>query len=292
MPHNYLPHLLEAVSGRAAADGGLAAHRGGPFNPEATAWGAIALRLGGVRQDLTLSCLEKLSTVQSSDGRVSRYGDHPESFWPTPLAVLAWRGSEPHLRNLGKGVDFLLANSGRHWKKPEGYPCDYDTSIRGWPWAADAHSWVEPTSLALLALDAAGKGDNPRFSEGARMLLDRQLPHGGWNFGITLMYGHEIPPQAHLTGIALAALKGYASPDSVKKSIDYLKTVISETRAPLSLCWSILGLSAWGLRPSGVSGMIAESLLLQQKYGEFDTSIISLLVIAMCAEEGLKRAMA
>ncbi|MBI1922543.1 MAG: terpene cyclase/mutase family protein [Geobacter sp.] len=291
MPHLNLPALLEAISGRTAADGGFAAHSGGAFNPEATAWGAIALKMAGARNDLISSALDKLASIQSSDGRVSFYSDHPEVFWPTPIALLAWHGSDLHRQNIRRAIDFLLGITGFHWQKPAGYPCDYDTAIRGWPWVTDAHSWVEPTALSLLALNVAGYGDHERCSEGIRMLLDRQLPHGGWNYGIPVMYEHEVPPQTHTTGIALAALEGCATGEVVHKSIDYLKKEISVTNTPLSLCWSILGLSAWGMRPSPTERLLAEAHNLRHKYGDFDTTLLSLLVIANHSEHGLKQAL-
>lgn len=286
-----LSGLLDTIAGRRSRDGGLSALPGSPFDTEATAWGAVALEIAGAHGDILASCLDKLSAVQSSDGRISLYGDHPEVCWPTPLALLAWHGSDRHRKSLRRGTAFLLNTTGRHWRKPVGYPCDYDTSIRGWPWVNDAHSWVEPTALALLALDVTGHGSHGRFLEGTRMLLDRQLPHGGWNFGMTIMYGHEIPPQGHTTGVALAALEDCAPPETVRKGIDFLKSDIHHVRTPLSLCWSILGLSAWQARPAGADAMIAESLLFQQRYGAFDTSLISIMAIALCAEQGLKRAM-
>lgn len=291
MPHNFLPQLIQTISARASTDGGFAAHRGGPFNPESTAWGAIALKMAGYRNDLVSSALDKLASVQSSDGRVSFYSDHPEVFWPTPIALLAWHGSDPHRQNIRRAAKFLLGTTGHHWQKPAGYSCDYDTSIRGWPWVTDAHSWIEPTALSLLALDIAGYGEHERCSEGIRMVLDRQLPRGGWNYGIPVMYGHEVPPQPHTTGISLAALEGCAPAGAVGRSIRFLKSGIPETTTPLSLCWGILGLSAWDMRPSASDDLMGRSLAMQHKYGEFDTSLLSLLVVANLARHGLKRAM-
>ena len=38
------------------------------------------------------------------------------------------------------------------------------------------------------------------------MIIDRALPHGGWNYGNKVVFGHELRPQPGPTGMALLAL--------------------------------------------------------------------------------------
>ncbi|MCA9481876.1 MAG: hypothetical protein KC545_16145, partial [Nitrospira sp.] len=54
------------------------------------------------------------------------------------------------------------------------------------------------------------------------MLIDRQLPHGGWNSGNTLVFGKELLPLPECTGIALQALAGNTERPLVEHSLSYL----------------------------------------------------------------------
>ena len=71
----------------------------------------------------------------------------------------------------------------------------HDTTLVGWPWVEGTHSWVEPTAMAILALDREGFGDHPRVAEGIRVVLNRALAHGGWNYGNTSVFGRQLRPQ-------------------------------------------------------------------------------------------------
>jgi hypothetical protein len=120
------------------------------------------------------------------------------------------------------------------------------------------------------------------------MLMNRQLSSGGWNYGNTLAFGKELFPQPDCTGIALSALTGYVPAGEVEKSVRYLRTEIPRLRTPLSLGWGILGLGAWGQRPGQATAWIRESMSRQQKYGVYDTTLVSLLLLALQRKEGLE----
>ncbi|HZD41165.1 MAG TPA: hypothetical protein VE131_10615, partial [Terriglobales bacterium] len=214
------------------------------------------------------------------DGRIPISPSYPESFWPTSLAVLAWKGSAGHAGAWSRAVSFLLSISGRHWAKVPDSPLAHDTSLRGWPWTEGSHSWVEPTSMALLALKASGHGNHERVAEGLKMILDRQLPSGGWNYGNTFVYGRELRPQSDTTGMALHALAGCVPEEEIEGSLRYLDEIVGGLKTPLSLGWTILGLGTWGRRPLESDRWIAECVRRQDKYGPYDTTLLSLLLLA------------
>jgi len=112
------------------------------------------------------------------------------------------------------------------------------------------------------------------------MILDRQLPDGGWNYGNTFVFGKELLPIPTCTGHALCALAGYTELDVLKLSIDYLNREARKIRTPLSLAWSIFGLTAWSNQPHKAHDWILESLALQSKYGTYDTALLSQLIVA------------
>ena len=282
--------ILEAIRSRSVDGGGISMFPGGEYRPDATAWAVLAFteaRFDGRSDGLIESSRSRLVADQQKDGRVSISPSNPEAFWPTPLAVLAWSGSPEHASAQSSAVTFLLSVSGKHWDKVPDSPLAHDTSLRGWSWTEGTHSWVEPTSMALLALKDTGYGNHERVTEGVRMLLDRQLPSGGWNYGNTSVYDHEMRPQPDMTGMALNALVGLVPEDDIKRSLEYLQESVSRLKTPRSLAWAILGLGAWQSRPRESDGRIEECVKRQGRYGTYDTTLLSLLLLAWMSKRGL-----
>jgi len=276
------PHL-EALRGRELGAGGFSHRPGGEYRVDATAWAVMALSASGTREEFLEKARKRLAAGQMQDGRVCISPEHPEAFWPTPLAILAWHGSPAHHEARSRAVKFLESTTGRHFMKDPEAPVKHDTSVRGWPWIENSHSMVEPTALSIIALRIAGHGKTGRTREGIRMLMDRQLPQGGWNYGNTLVYGQELYPQPENTGIALSALAGRVGRRDVLRSLEYLESRIVRLRAPLSLGWGLLGLGAWGARPGKAGSWVLDSFELQGKFGPYDTTLLSLLLLAFHA---------
>ena len=151
----------------------------------------------------------------------------------------------------------------------------------------ETHSWVEPTSMALIALKGAGYGNHERVKEGVKLLLDRQLPSGGWNYGNTSTYDRELRPQPDMTGLALNALVELVPEEYIKRSLEYLKESVSRLKTPRSLGWAMLGLGAWQSRPRESDGWIVECLKRQEQYGPYDAELLSLLLLAWMSKRGL-----
>ena len=171
--------LGDELAQRVLPEGGYADRPRGQFRSDATAWGILASRsLGLSQEDLERHRNRLLLEQQREDGRVRLSPQHPESYWPTALAILAWQNSPASLTAQKLAIQFLLTTTGIHFaKKPES-PSAHDTALRGWPWIEDTHSWVEPTATGVMALRMAGHGQHDRVHEAIQMLLDRQLPHG------------------------------------------------------------------------------------------------------------------
>jgi hypothetical protein len=208
-------------------------------------------------------------------------------FWPTALAVLAWQNAPEYHGPQARAGDFLIQTTGHHFQKKAHHPVASDPSLRGWPWTAGTHSWVEPTALSLMALQAAGYGKHERVQEALRMLMDRQLPAGGWNYGNTNVFGQELRPMPENCGMALNALAERVPVKSVQSSLDYLKTKVANLQTPLALGWSLLGLGAWGEQTNHAREWIINCFKQQEKYGGYDTTLLSLLLVAFFARDGL-----
>jgi hypothetical protein len=275
------------IVNRSLPEGGFSLYNGGHFRPDATAWAVLALEAGEVDRKLSNSACRRLSRSQNSDGRIPVIEGCPKACWPTYLGVLAWKKASGFEHEIDRAAQFLLKSSGKHYPKSENAWVNHDTSIKGWPWIDDTHSWVEPTGLAILALRSCGYEGHERVTEGVRMILDRQLSSGGWNYGNKIVFNKELRPIPECTGIALTALESLSERSSIKSSIDYLEEEIKKLRTPLALSWAIFGLSAWSNRSENFRDWILESLDLQEKYGSYDTGQLSQLLVAYFADGDL-----
>jgi hypothetical protein len=134
--------LVLTLSQRALPNGGFSGRTGCGYRPDATAWAILALVAVGARKNLVQLARSQLAADQMQDGRVSLSSDHPQAFWPTALAVIAWQGSLAHRVPQLLAVKFLLDTTGKHWVNRDDSVFGHDTSIRGWPWIGDTHSTV------------------------------------------------------------------------------------------------------------------------------------------------------
>ncbi len=119
------------------------------------------------------------------------------------------------------------------------------------------------------------------------MLMDRQLPHGGWNYGNTSVFGQELRPAPENTGAALHALTGHVARQDVQRSLDYLSKEVTRLHTPIALGWSLLALNSWGVSPPNTPGLIADCLERQERYGPYDTASLCLLVLPLVRPNGL-----
>jgi hypothetical protein len=192
-----------------------------------------------------------VASLQNTEGSVGLSATLPAPHWSTSLALLFWTACDACAPGRLRAANWLLTQQGLAWKRPEGSPFAHDTAIPGWAWVAGTHSWLEPTAWAILALDRAGETDHARVADGRRLIRDRALRSGGWNYGNSQVFGTDLRPQPGPTGLALLALARTDSPQSpqIERGCAYLERVLPTTRAPQSLCWGILGLAACARRP-------------------------------------------
>ncbi len=220
---------------------------GGHAAAEPTALAALALVTNGRVDDASQSAAA-LATMQQPNGEVSvRVGERAPG-WPTSLAILAWSATDraKYRREIDNALAWLLGNRGQAVEQSNYF--GHNTQLIGWAYAEQTHSWIEPTAFAVLALKAVGKGDVPAAREGVAVLIDRQLPGGGLNYGNTEVLGQYLRPHIEPTGIAMLALAGEADASGrVARSIAWLRRSIEPGTTPLSLAWGLVGLQAHGV---------------------------------------------
>ena len=278
---------IEKILNRALPGGGFAQRDKGFFRPDATAWAIIALSFDKSNDGIVKSACECIATKQLPDGRVALMESLNSTWWPTPLAVLAWRKAAGFENATSAAVNFMLDSSGEHFPKEKDSPAGHDSTIRGWSWIEGTHSWLEPTCLSIIALRATGHARHGRVEEAIKMLMDRQLLAGGWNYGNTKVFQQELLPMPDHTGQALCALSGTALLSAVQQSISYAREQIDNLTSPFSLSWCLFGLKAWRSELTGIRERVLKSLALQERYGPYETTLIAQLIIAYRAEGDL-----
>jgi hypothetical protein len=229
-----------------------------------------------------------LATIQRPDGRlpVSQVLEGPG--WTTPLAVLLWYALADYDAERASASRWLLNRSEDTGNRDDlGRHVDGKALVlAGWPWVAGTHSWIEPTAMSILALYRAGLGNHQRVADGTRMILERALPHGGWNCGNNIVFGRELRPQPIPTALSLLALAahGDCSP-AAARGVDYLRRALTSLYAPVSLGWSFLALRAYQATPPGADNALSQAFA--QRGGQSDCDPVrslALLVLASAAE--------
>lgn len=247
------------------AHGGWPYRQGGTPMAEPTALGALALLATDPAASVEPAVREAadwLATIQQPDGSIGLSAEVANPGWSTPYALLLWSALESHAAECQRAVEWLLATSGL--KPPPADPTiiGHDATIPGWPWTRETCAWLEPTALAVVALGRQGLSRHPRVEEGIRMIGDRAMAAGGWNYGNPSIFGHALRPQPAPTGLALLALT--AAEDAghwVQDACRYLRATLPRVRSPRSLGWGLLGLAAWHERPASADAWLGESFV-------------------------------
>ena len=252
--------------------------QGGAVAAEPTAIAALALLVQG-RVEAARRAVAELAKMQGASGAVGIRAGEDAPGWPTSLAIVAWSkvAAAGYAAHISRGASWLLANRGEVIARTPEF--GHNTQLVGWAYAEQTHSWVEPTALAVLALKAAGRSSDPAAREGVAVLLDRQLPGGGLNYGNTYVLGQLIRPHVQPTGIALVALAGEQdSSGRLAKSAAWLRRSIGPETTPQSLAWALLGLRAQGALPSQADEWLANAA------GQSVTNTFKLALLALAAK--------
>lgn len=228
-------------------------HRFGSSFTEPAALAALALLGEGcIAEAMPLG--NWLASLQNKDGSLGISETESAPKWPTALGLSVWSllqtaaGTQPFQDEITSAIKWATSHHGVTFPRSETY--GHDTTLLGWPWAMGTHAWLEPTCLFVMALRISGFSQHLRSAEGIRIIKDRQLPRGGFNYGNTLVLGQQLQPHPQPTGLALLALSGAkVEKPFVQKSIDFLKSQWPQLKGTASLCYASLGLSAYGETP-------------------------------------------
>ncbi|HUY12624.1 MAG TPA: prenyltransferase/squalene oxidase repeat-containing protein [Terriglobia bacterium] len=250
-------------------DGGWGFHAALSSATEPTAWAVMGLDACAGHVECRQS-EEKgfawLEECQLQDGSWPAHLGQREGSWVTSAACLAlaskrcWLIGDPE-EALAKGLRWLVKSwpgEGNPWwrlrrAKLKLRPASRrDSGLRGWGWTPKTSGWVEPTALALLALQAAPRELHPKDAQkrirlGQAMLLDQALATGGWNSGSSDSYGYAARPQPGPTAWALMALREQQHGPEIVAGLDWLCQIHSQVKGFFSFSLVCLCLNLWGV---------------------------------------------
>jgi hypothetical protein len=255
--------LVQMLLSRRAKDGGFGPYDGEPARADTTAWALFAL--SAAHQPTRAEDWTFLQSRQEPNGAVSLAPEGSRSVWVTTVAFLAWHTARSNPEAEKRALENLLIQAGnkRTEIQQDRAVIGHDANIRGWPWIENTHVWVDTTALGMVALRCAGCRDD---LDGKMLLLDRQLPSGGWNYGNSFVYGQELRPTPESTGIALFALAGEVDAREVGPSLAYAEQLGADASTPLTAAWIALALQAWGKMDLPAAGQVLKRTGLEDPY--------------------------
>ena len=264
-----VPFLRDAQN----ADGGWGFHPRSQSRAEPTCWALMALiDIGEADESETvLRGVQFLRTAQLPDGSWPTVPGEQAGSWVTSLACWTLHANKASTTAVSAGLRWLCDDwpkDSAPWRRVIsklsglGSISSMNPSLRGWGWTPGTSSWVEPTSLALLALSATPRDLLPAIAARRQrlaeaMLYDRMCPGGGWNCGNPRIYGVAGEPLVVPTGWALLALLHRPERPENAMSLDWLEHSIAEIHGAGSLALARICLEAYGRKwPAGAPELL------------------------------------
>ncbi len=271
---------------------------GGQPSLEATAWAALALR-----HDAAVAKSAALFIVgsQNKDGGDSTEPGAGRSDWNSGPAMLALRLlSEQHAqlaeqpdvkKSIKNGLVHLLDSRTEFYGAVGrlvlmlGRGPSALAYARGWPWYPGCFHWIEPTSYCLMALKFPRVPDSELFDRvigfANQFIIENACKDGGWNHGNARTLGSDLPSYRLTTAEALLALQDLKSSEKVQAALKYLQSQSALDSSSLSVAYSALSLSAYGLP---VDQELHFLLKRQAPDGSFNAALIPTAIAALAFE--------
>jgi hypothetical protein len=153
-----------------------------------------------------------LLSSQHQDGGWGINENDPDSGWQTAWALIPLRYSTQNHDSISKSLEWLitvgtLEITQAEFQKPE-IPKRDNIEAFIWPWLPGQAGWIEPTAMAVLALEGITKSQLAGFRISAALSYFRKnrTADGGWNLGNATPLDTIVLPRAYPTALVLLAL--------------------------------------------------------------------------------------
>ncbi len=231
-------------------DGGWAYFDRGDSAVEPTAMAVAALYAHSRNEAAQKRGLDFIGSLQQSDGAIAPQTSQtePSTLCAVAAITLAVCGDASHRAAAARVADYLLSyDPATSQRMP--HIAD-DSTLRGFAWRPTTYSWVEPTAYVMLLMSRLNRREHPRMTEARRMMFDRAVPTGGWNYGNSAVFNTPLEPAVMPTALALLALwdqdAGPRGPAPLRLGIEYLMQRVNDTPSVLSLGWISMALRGRG----------------------------------------------
>ncbi len=277
--------LRAYVSAMRASDNGWAISVGRASDVESTSWVLTGAALLPLLAPMRGAARDWLRQHQQANGSFTFRQGLEIATWPTFPALLALTiagGSSDAQQRATSWLAHEHSVTPGWWQRVLGrfsLPAQQDAepavvldaTLDGYGWAQQTFAWVEPTSMAMIALAAQSPTPaiSTRVAIGARLLIDRQSSDGGWNYGNKRVLGVNLPGYPDTTGWALLGLAAAVRSGSITPSESLaatargfasLRTPESAYGSPLPLALELLAHTAHHPRDVGQRGRAAAQL--------------------------------
>ncbi len=282
-------------------DGGWGYQHGLSSRAEPTSWVLLALseREEGSSEATSIQRgRDWLLSAQLKDGSWPASTGQMEGCWQTSLACLSLLAGGAPSSAVKNGIrwlcDFWPVEHGFWWnlqRRILGRDKDVlqNDFLKGWSWTRGTASWVEPTSLALIALQRCPLEILPsrsarRIQLGEAFLYDRECPDGGWNCGNPVVYGVPGEAQVGPSVWALLALRKHVERPGNQTGIRWLESRYPHLHSPSSLALAFLCLQQYRREVSPPSAPLASFLEGGEWLG--DTLVLAWSLVGLKGGEG------
>jgi prenyltransferase beta subunit len=160
-----------------------------------------------------------LLDCQHEDGGWGINESDPESGWQTAWALIAMQQSAQSMERINKAAEWLSSVATYSVTREDFlkalFPERESLDALVWPWLPGQAGWLEPTSLAILALHRITKTPPalPRIETSLDYFSRYRTPTGGWNIGNSSTLDTVVIPRAYHTALTLLALSVAAPQD-------------------------------------------------------------------------------
>jgi len=258
-----ISEIRNALSRRVNHDGGWGYYEGHASRIEPTCWALLGLHSANAIDASAISTSAELfRRWQREDGLLLepelRSEDRPNVAFSGLAAWLLVQHPELAARmSVTALVDGVTCAKGL--RLAESTINRQDDALQGWSWIDGTFSWVEPTCWALLGLKAAASifpVVETRINEGERLLIDRCVATGGWNYGNSNMLGQTLRSYVPTTALALMAMKERKDEACVERSLAFLKAQRLSEPSAMALGLAIIALRTFGEAVSDVKDLL------------------------------------
>ena len=211
---------------------------------------------------------------QHNDGGWGHNELDTESGWHTSWALLALKNLIPGDKSINKAIEWLTSVGNNQITHEDfssnNLPQNSNAGALIWPWLPGQACWIEPTALAVFALEgiAHSQVSAKRIQAALDYFNNNRTPMGGWDIGNAGPYETVVEPDAYRTALVLLTL-ARVKPDEIHPiDLTALQYDIHENPCILSSSSGLVAIEALGGSDREIRSDILENQLDNGSWGD------------------------